>query len=66
MGSLLNNKKEASSYRKSSFAKSKGERLGWSNLNEEKPTLLKAVLGRGEIVQEPSCLATSAYKKILV
>lgn len=66
MGSLLNNKKESSSYRKSRSAKSKGERLGWKNLDEEKSTPLKDILGRGEIVEDSSCFTSTTYKKILV
>lgn len=65
MGSVVMKKTEAISRKEKSRIRSKGDRLGWKSLCEEKRTPLIELVGQGEIVKEERNLQPKVAKMVL-
>lgn len=66
MGSVINKKIiRFSDKRSSKNAKSKGERLGWDAIENEKAIPLRSIVGDGKIVKSTNCFMRIEGKFVL-
>lgn len=66
MGSVIDKKIIRFSDKKSSKnVRSKGERLGWDAIEDEKPISLRSIVGDGKIVKSTNCFMRIEGKFIL-
>lgn len=66
MGSIIDKKKERLSNKKlDRTIKSKGERLGWESLDDEKAIPLREIVGEGRVVNVSYCFMSVSRKAIM-
>lgn len=65
MGSVIKIQRGAYAPKENSRLRSKGQRLGWKSLHEEKRVPLREIVGKGEIVKEESITYARVAKLVL-
>lgn len=64
MGSIIENKNEKAPAKRQHRIKSKGDRMGWTPINEVKHIPLREIVGEGKIVSDSCCFISATSKMI--
>lgn len=65
MGSMIEDRKEKPSAKRTFKVKPKGDRLGWTLISEVKHLPLREIVGEGKIVSDSCCFFSVTRKLIM-